>query len=333
MSATTVSVLKPIFKGLLTWLPGIQRAFYNRHAGGATTSAKYCYGVWLKHLSLLWRSGLQSMPHSILELGPGESLGTGLAALLCGAQRYAAIDVVRHASVTSTRPVLRELTTMFQNRAPRPVKGWPDYDAELDARLFPSAILPDEDLAHTLKPSRVAQIGAAVERLDFEHQHPMVRYATWGEPEPMGAGEADLIFSHVVMGLVESVDPIYGHCARWLRRGGWMSHQIDLTSHGVTDEWNGHLRYSDAAWTAIAGRRPLFVNRERVSAHVRLIEKNGFEVISVLRRIATGGIARNELAPRWRDISDEDLNCSTAFIVARKNRLSPTSIALSSVER
>lgn len=318
MSATNVSTLKPIFKGLLTWLPGIQRAFYDRNAGGATASAKYCYGVWLKHLSLLRRSGMQSIPHTVLELGPGESLGTGLAALLSGAERYAAVDAVRHASVTSTRPVLRELTTMLQTREPRPVKGWPDYDAELDGRLFPSSILTDEDLARTLKPSRVAQIGAAVERLDSEQQHPLVRYATWGEPEPLGAGEADLIFSHVVMSVVDNVDRIYGHCARWLKPGGWMSHQIDLTSLGVTDEWNGHLRYSDAAWAAVAGRRPLFVNRERVSSHVRLLEKNGFEVITVLRKLASGGIARDELAPRWRDISDDDLNCSTAFIVARK---------------
>lgn len=310
--------VKPIFKGLLTWVPGVQRAFYDRNAGGATASAKYCYGVWLKHLSLLWRSGLRSIPHTVLELGPGESLGTGLAALLSGAERYAAVDAVRHASVASTRPVLRELTTMFQTREPRPVKGWPDYDGELDARLFPSSILTDENLARTLKPSRVAQIGAAVERLDSELQRPMVRYATWGEPEPLGAGEADLIFSHVVMSVVDNVDRIYGHCARWLKPGGWMSHQIDLTSLGVTDEWNGHLRYSDAAWAAVAGRRPLFVNRERASTHVRLLEKNGFEVITDLRKIASGGITRDELAPRWRDISDEDLNCNTAFIIARK---------------
>jgi hypothetical protein len=318
MSATNVSALKPIFKGLLTWLPGIQRAFYDRNAGGATASANYCYGVWLKHLSLLWRNGMRTVPSTILELGPGDSLGTGLAALLSGAERYAAVDAVRHASVTSTRPVLRELVALFQARAPRPVKGWPDYDAELDARLFPSSILTDESLAGTLKPSRVAQLGAAVERLDSERQHPMARYATWRQPEPIGAGEADLIFSHVVMSVVDDVDKIYGHCARWIKPGGWMSHQIDLTSLGVTDEWNGHLRYTDAAWIAVAGRRPLFVNRERASTHVRLLEKNGFEVMSVLRNFAGGGIARSELAPRWRDISDEDLNCATAFIVARK---------------
>jgi SAM-dependent methyltransferase len=318
MTIANIARLTPIFKGLLTWVPGVQRAFYTGDGGGATASAKYCYGVWLKHLSLLWQSGMRAMPRTVLELGPGDSLGTGLAALLSGAERYGGVDVVRHASVRTTRPVLRELTALFQARSPRPTKGWPDFDDCLDQRLFPGSALTEDALARALAPERIARIAQAVERLDSRPQHPMVRYATWREPEPIGEGEADLIFSHVVLCVVDDVERMYRNCARWLKPGGWMSHQTDFTSLGVTKEWNGHLQYTEAQWSAIAGRRPFFANRERLSTHLELLDKHGFDVVSQLRQYPGGGIGRSQLAPRWQGISDDDLNCARIFLVARK---------------
>jgi SAM-dependent methyltransferase len=309
---------KPVLKGALTWIPGMQRAFYDRTAGGGTAEARYCYGVWLKHLSLLWQAGMRTLPTAVAELGPGSSLGTGLAVLLSGAERYAAIDVVRHASVATTAPLLESMVELFRERAPCPAKGFPDYSDVLDARLFPSQILTDERLTRSLDAARLAELADAVRRLDAKEQHPRLRYGTSTTGDVVRAGEADVLFSHVVLCMVEDQEAFYQCCARWLKPGGWMSHQIDFTSHGITNEWNGHLQYTDAVWRIIVGQRPFFANRARLSRHLALLDKYGFEVVSVQRRAGTDGIERSQLAPRWRDMSEDDFTCAHAFIVARK---------------
>jgi len=45
---------------------------------------------------------------------------------------------------------------------------------------------------------------------------------------------------------------------------------------------------------------------------------HGFEIKSVERFVRTDGIDRSRLAPRWREMSDDDFTCATAFIAARK---------------
>lgn len=303
-------------KGLATWIPGIHRAFDNKTTG--TAAAPYCYGVWMKHLVLLWEHGMRGIPSSVVELGPGASIGTGLAALLSGADRYVGIDAVAHATADANMSVFRDLCRLFERRAPRPMAGFPPFDHCLDARLFPSHILPPRHLDATLAPERLNRLQQAVRALATASPHPSIRYHTWRERRGPCDAQADLVFSHVVMNEVDDLDGVYARCARWARPGGWMSHQLDLSSLDTTPEWNGHRRYGELAWKIISGRRAYFVNREPLGTHLRIIERAGFEIVHVIRGRQVGGLSREDHAPRWRMFPDEDLFTRSAFVIARR---------------
>jgi hypothetical protein len=235
-------------KGMLTWVPGLQRAFFDPSAGGGTGSAAYCYGVWMKHLALLHHNGMFEMPRTVMELGPGASIGTGVATLLSGAERYVAIDAVAHMRPDTNVAVLHDLVGMFSERAPRPVAGWPAIDHLLDARLFPSGILDDRRLAQSLAPGRIERIEHAVRALALSDPDPMIEYHTWSTLQPVPDASVDLLFSHVVMCQVGALEDVYARCGRWVKPGGWMSHQLDTSSLGTAQEWNGHLAYTEMAW-------------------------------------------------------------------------------------
>lgn len=48
-------------------------------------SALYCYSIWLRYLKTMYEYGITTHANTILELGPGETLGCGIAALITGA--------------------------------------------------------------------------------------------------------------------------------------------------------------------------------------------------------------------------------------------------------
>ena len=66
---------------------------------GGTNSDRYCYSVWLRHLILLNKNGLTKCPQSVAEIGPGDSIGMGIAALISGADEYYAFDIIPHANI------------------------------------------------------------------------------------------------------------------------------------------------------------------------------------------------------------------------------------------
>ena len=310
--------IRSLLRGMVTFVPGMK--WVGNVGGGHTASATYCYSVWLKHLTLLRANGLHAVPDSVAELGPGGSIGVGLAALLSGARHYVALDVLPHTRIERNLAVFDELVELFRNRAPRPDKGWPDFDAHLDDRLFPSQILTPTLLEKLLAPERLARLRHAITHLGRSNDATeSIEYvAPWSDASVIADNSVDLIVSHSVLEHVTDLGNTYRALYRWLRPQGWMSHQIDFKSHGLSTEWNGYRRYSEFVWKLLVGRRPFSINREPCSVHLNYLREMGFETTFVLKHLRSDGIQRSQLTSHWARLSDEDLNCSGLFVHARK---------------
>ncbi len=308
--------LRAVLKGLVTYIPGAQCLLPKGRTGG-TDSASYCYEVWMKHLTMLHAHGMEEVPRVLAELGPGDSLGIGLAALLSGVDRYYAFDVVRYSNEAGNLAVFDELVGLFERRAGRPSLGWPDYDRYLDENLFPGDILSEQLLERSLSPERIERIRASI--VDPDSQDSMITYSVpWSGVGLEKRGSVEIVISHAVLEHVRDLDATYRDLASWLVPGGLMSHQVGLVSHGITREWNGHWAISEPFWRMIMGRRPYLLNRQPCSVHLDLLRKHGFEILHLMEKHRDDGIDRSKLAGDWKTLSDDDLTCSDLYLIAQK---------------
>jgi hypothetical protein len=304
--------VKALLSGLATYVPG----YDYMHGTGGTDSARYCYAVWMRHLVLAQRTGaLRSVPRSVAELGPGDSIGIGLMALLTGAEKYFALDVVPYTDLDKNRAILDELVALLRARAPLPGEDeFPGMKPEVRQAGFPMGLF---DLDAALAEERVRRIDWSVTHPSEPGSHVVYR-APWFSPEVLERDSVDMIFSQAVLEHVDDLAGVYAAMRGWLRNGGIMTHQIDYRSHGKADSWDGHWTYSNAAWKLVVGRRPYLLNRVSHSGQLRQLRAAGFEVVSETLYREPSHIRRADLAPHLRGIPDDDLTISGAFVVARK---------------
>jgi hypothetical protein len=313
--------IKPLLKGLLTNVPALQKLVHRQGTGGSC-DASYCYGVWMKHLVMLWAAGQQIIPEVVAELGPGDSLGLGFAALLSGAERFIALDVEAYANTPASNLAMFDaLVLLFQARAPRPTKGWPDFDSHLDDRLFPSHILTEERLNTALAPERLARIRNTIANLGQGSKDPNaeVRYVVpWDSASVVEAGAVDLICSQSVLEHVNDLPPTYRAFHTWLKPGGCFSQQVDFSSHGLANYWNGHWGFSEFMWKLMKGRRTFLLNRKPYSTHIKLAQENGFDVFTQLRHQRSDGLKREQLAEIATGFTEDDATTDSLFFQGRR---------------
>ncbi|NCU32180.1 MAG: hypothetical protein EOM23_04445, partial [Candidatus Moranbacteria bacterium] len=129
---------------------------------GGTNSSKYCYSVWLRHYTKVFQTLMRDLTGShIAELGPGDSLGTGIAALFSGCKTYTAIDAVQHFNTEANLAALHDIHELFQQEHPIPGPDeFPLVKPLLDTYAFPDFLPPNskhisieykEKIIHTLK--------------------------------------------------------------------------------------------------------------------------------------------------------------------------------------
>jgi hypothetical protein len=264
------------------------------------------------------RHGLSQFPKSVAELGPGDSLGIGLAALVSGVDDYCALDVVAHADPQRNLGIFEELVALFGDREDIPGEDeFPDLKPYLESYGFPAEAFDGGDLNSALKSDRLDRIKHSISSADRENSK--VRYVVpWSDTTNIKDGSIDFIYSQAVLEHIDDLRTAYRALHSWLKPTGLMSNQIDFKSHGMADEWNGHWTYSDFQWKLIRGNRPYLINRKPHSTHLRLMKAAGFEVRCDLKVKTPSNISRSALAPRFEDLSDDDLTTSGAFIQAAK---------------
>ncbi len=292
---------------------------YRRRAGSqGTLSSRYCYSVWLRHLIRAQRAGaLMRVPRHVAELGPGNSMGVGLAALLCGSTSYRALDVVRHALTGDNLRVLNDLVDLVSSRAPVPPdKEFPQITTQVEDGSFPHTVIEAEDLAHGLEPERVRALRHELLTSSDEGEH--IRYsAPWTQAQAPGQEQVDFLLSMSVLEHVDELDAAYRAPRRWLAPGGLMSNEIDFGSHGLDARWDGHWSCSRAGWAVIRGRRPYLINRVPLSGHLERCQAAGLEIVAVVPRVAANILPRERLATEFRQMSDSDRETRTAWVLVR----------------
>lgn len=306
--------------GLATFIPGVKH-LTSRRTGG-TVSGRYCYAVWLRYLVKAHACGLSTHPRVVAELGPGDSLGVGMAALISGADRYYGFDVVRYADAARNLAVFDEIVALFQRRADIPdAREFPLVRPLLDDYTFPHEILTEERLAAALHPERLATLRHALASLPDAPaaDDPIQYFAPSYDLDALAAGSVDMVFSQTVMEYPEDLHGTYRALYRWLAPGGYMAHDIDFSALGTANYWNGHWAYSDWLWNALCGRRRYrLANRQPHSTHLSILRSLGMTIARDEPVRDHSGLTRDRLAPRFATLTDEDLITRTAFILAVK---------------
>ncbi len=313
--------IEEMCKGLASYIPGLMRLRRRPAHTGESDSARYCYSIWLRHLVMAHNSGLDCHPRTVAELGPGASLGVGLAAMLTGANRYQAFDVKMHGSLERNLEILDALVELLGRRSAIPDEvEFPAVYPRLASYEFPTQVVTEANLARALRPARIESIRNALQdpSTGGDDEIGILYYAPWHDPKVVKKGSVDMIFSQAVLEHVEDLDHTYRSLRRWLKPGGFMSHTIGFGSHGCASPWNGHWRYSDLTWILMRGRRGTFLNREPHSAHLRYMRETGFRVVCDVRTTNASGIRRMDLTSRFSRMSDQDLATSSGFILAVK---------------
>ncbi|HKQ82100.1 MAG TPA: methyltransferase domain-containing protein [Steroidobacteraceae bacterium] len=304
----------------ITALPVVKRKLAKRSlgTGGGAQRARYCYSVWLRHLAHAHGNGLDTNPRHVAELGPGHSLGIGLAAMLLGVERYYAFDVVSHANAERNLGVFEELIALVRSRADIPdAKEFPAVGPALPSYAFPAHLISDERIERNLQPERLDRIRAALRTCDSPAS--IIQYrAPWHTESTIERDTLDLVFSQAVLEHVDELPQTYRAIYDWLRPNGTMSHQIDFKCHDSAREWNGHWTYSDLMWKIARGKDTWLINREPHSTHVRLIQECGFRVVEDTKVPRPSKITRSQLAPRFQHLTDVDLTTCDAFVQAVK---------------
>lgn len=309
---------KLVLKGLVTAILPFKR-FTNPGATGGTINSRYCYSVWMRHLLHANNNGIVGVPKAIAELGPGDTIGIGLAALLSGSEKYISLDVYLYTNTENNLRIFDELVYLFNNKSEIPNElEFPRITPLLDNYNFPRHILTDEILENSLNPTRILKIRTELQNSN-NITNSFIKYLIpWNGLAIIKPASIDLIISQAVLQYVDDLNSTYKAMHEWLKVGGVMSHSIDFSSHGLTSQWNGHWTFSTLEWKIIRGRRKIGLNRFPISDHLKMIEKYKFKLIEKIVFEKESVLTESNFSELYKNLSIQDITTASSFIQASK---------------
>lgn len=313
-----------LVKGIIKNIPGIEKIWTFQYKTGGTESARYCYSIWMRHLIMAFSNGFDCVPQALAELGPGDSLGVGLAALLSGVNKYYAFDAVKFSTNERNIDILNELIDLLSKCEPIPgPEEFPRARPLLSRYCFPDDLFNGEQLSQSLNTERLNVIREKLKHstlFDLQEDSDIeISYRVpWNDSVVLEPDSIDMALAQAVMEHVDNLKDAYECLYKWLKPGGLLSLNIDYKSHGTANEWNGHWKYSDFEWKLRKGRRTFLLNRQPHSVHTGLIRQVGFKIITEIKENCYSTLSSNQLALRYRGMSQDDLTTCGAFIQAIK---------------
>lgn len=229
--------------------------------------------VGVVNRSPLRKAGKRNEGFTVLELGPGDTLGTALIAGALGATRCYLIDSGDYAS--------------------RDVNSYKEMGRHLgeQGHEFPS----------------LKEVQSIDEILSVCH----ATYLTNGlaSLRELPSGSVDFVFSNAVLEHVRSreLQELLGETRRVLKRHGCCSHRVDLQDHlgGALN----NLRFSEQVWeSSLMANSGFYTNRFRFSEMLKVFNDAGFTVeIGQTLRWSTLPTPRHKLDEHFQSLSKDDL--------------------------
>lgn len=305
--------IKSVIKGVGSFVLPAWRSSTPGDTGAIDANGSYA--IFVRYVRALAKAGIEFDGRSVMEFGPGASLGVGFCALLCGASRYHPIDLIDHTDPERNVLIFDQLAGMLKDRAPIPTNdSCGRIFPFLDDTDFARDLLPDDLLSRTLNPKRIAAIRNDISKQTRQFVRPSSSHNIANQAIDAAV---DIILSESVMEHVDDLEGAYAFFARSISPDGCMVHLIDYGSHKLTSEWNGHWQASPLMWSLTRGKRYYLINRAPHQHHVDLMEQNGFSVLHTERLRRPDGLLRPEMSDQFQSMSliDSQTHLASVFCV------------------
>jgi len=182
---------------------------------------------------------------TILELGPGGSIGFGILALKNGASNYLTIDDGIHTFIT------KKQLSWYMKLA--------NNDKDFIKKIF------------TRKNNKYQYNKDKIKFISIDQR------SKYSLPD----NSVDFIYSCAVLEHVHNLDLCFSEMSRVLKSGGIMNHQVDLRDHIFSQDSLWFLNINNLWFDLLFKHTGEYVNRKRISYYHNLIKQNFLHTIDL----------------------------------------------------